>query len=340
MTKQNYQKVISTGKDYAVILVALFVYALGFCAFILPHSIVIGGMAGLGTLVYFASGQFIPVSVTMYSVNLMLIICGYKMLGREFTIRTIYGATVASVFVGLLEGYFISHPPLLADTAMSVVLGGILCGLGIGTTYIHNGTSGGSDIVAAMVTKVSNVSIGRILMIVDMTIVALTFFLPFNGDLEARVQATLPRIIYGWVTIFIYSYIADNIVNTNRQATQFIIFSAKWKEIADQVNLIAHRGVTVLDGQGWYSKHDVKILMVWCRKIESVTIFRIIKSIDENAFITQGNVNGVYGKGFDPISKRKKKKKKVADMTADSPAPMTPDKETPINTIRRSGEEE
>ena len=101
MTKQNYQKGISTGKAYAVILVALFVYALGFCAFILPHSIVIGGMAGLGTLVYFASGQFIPVSVTMYSVNLMLIICGYKMLGREFTIRTIYGATVASVFVGL-----------------------------------------------------------------------------------------------------------------------------------------------------------------------------------------------------------------------------------------------
>ncbi len=292
--------------DFIMILVGLAIYAVGFCAFILPHQIVIGGMAGLGTLVFFASHKLIPVAVTMYGVNLILVACGYKVLGKSFTIRTVFGATFISVFIGLLEGYFLAHPPLITETAMSIVLGGILCGLGIGTIYIHNGTSGGTDIVAAMVTKVSNVSVGRTMMIVDMSIVGLTFFLPFDGDMDARIQASVPRIIYGWVVIFIYSYITDMLINTNRQATQFIIFSTKWKEIADSINVDAHRGVTVVNGQGWYTKHDVKILLVWCRKIESVTIFRIIKGIDENAFISQGNVNGVYGKGFDKMKVKTK----------------------------------
>lgn len=308
MTKHKYDSLMSNAKDYVMIIVGLIVYSIGFTAFILPHGIVIGGMAGLGTLVYFATNTLIPVSVTMYGVNLMLLIGGYRMLGKQFTLRTIFGATGISLFIGLLEGYFTSHPPLIADTAMSIVLGGILCGTGIGTIYVHNGTSGGSDIVAAMVTKVTNVSVGRILMAVDMTIVALTFFLPFDGDMEARVQASLPRIIYGWVTIFIYSYMTDLLINTNRQATQFIIFSHKWAEIADRVNQEAHRGVTVINGQGWYSKQEVKMLLVWCRKIESVTIFRIIKSIDNDAFITQSNANGVYGKGFDVMRIKMKKK--------------------------------
>ncbi|MDE7495421.1 MAG: YitT family protein [Muribaculaceae bacterium] len=315
MSKYNYNSLMTDAKDYVMIIVGLMLYALGFCAFILPYHIVIGGMAGLGTLVYFATGGLIPVAVTMYGVNIMLLIAGGRMLGRAFTLRTIFGATGLSLFIGAIEAYFLSRPPLVQDPTMSIVLGGILLGLGIGTIYIHNGTSGGSDIVAAMVAKVSNVSVGRTLMLVDMSIVAFTFFLPFDGDMEQRVQDCVPRIIYGWVIIFIYSYITDMLINTNRQATQFIIFSSKWKEIADKVHTDANRGVTVLDAMGWYSKHEVKILMVWCRKIESVTIFRIVKSVDENAFITQTNVNGVYGKGFDQMKVKMKKAK--AELPAD-----------------------
>lgn len=307
MTKFKFNSMMNDAKDYVMITLGLILYAVGFTAFILPHSIVIGGMAGLGTLVYFASGKLIPVAVTMYGVNLMLIIAGYKVLGLAFVKRTVFGATGISVFIGLIEGYFTTHAPLIPDTPMSIILGAILCGLGIGTIYIHNGTSGGTDIVAALVTKVSNVSVGRTMMMVDMTIVGLTLFLPFDGNLEQRIQSCVPRIIYGWVIIFIYSYITDMLINTNRQATQFIIFSSKWKEIADQINSNAHRGVTVVDGQGWYTKQPVKVLMVWCRKIESVTIFRIIKSIDEKAFVSQANVNGVYGRGFDQVKIKMKK---------------------------------
>lgn len=316
MTAFKYNSFMNDAKDYVFILFGLALYTVGFTAFILPYHVVIGGMAGLGTLVYFATGGLIPVAVTMYGVNIMLLCAGGKVLGRAFVMRTIFGATFASIFIGAVEGYFLARPPLVDEPAMSIVLGGILMGLGIGTIYIHNGTSGGSDIVAAMVAKVSNVSVGRTIMLVDMSIVALTFFLPFEGTIEARIQESVPKIIYGWVCIFIYSYITDMLINTNRQATQFIIFSQKWKEIADSVNREAHRGVTIVDGMGWYSKHEVKLLMVWCRKIESVTIFRIVKSVDPDAFITQTAVNGVYGKGFDQMKVKMKKPKKNEQLPA------------------------
>ena len=318
----KYNSLMNDAKDYIFILLGIAVYAIGFTAFVLPYHVVIGGMAGLGTLVYFATSGLIPVAVTMYGVNLLLLLAGGKMLGKAFVMRTIFGATSASLFIGAIEGYFLSRPPLVDEPAMSIILGGILMGLGIGTIYIHNGTSGGSDIVAACVAKVSNVSVGRTIMLVDMSIVALSFFLPFEGTLEQRIQESVPRIIYGWVCIFLYSYITDQLINTNRQATQFIIFSNKWKEIADNINRDAHRGVTIVDGMGWYSKHEVKLLMVWCRKIESVTIFRIVKSVDSDAFITQTAVNGVYGKGFDQMKVKIKKQPSNADLTSTPTNPM------------------
>ncbi len=309
MTKNIYNSLMVNAKDYIMIIFGLCLYAVGFTIFILPHHVVIGGLTGVGTLVLFATNGVIPVAVTIYACNILLLTSGFKILGKQFVLRTIFGATFASLSIGVIEGYFTSHPPILQDTAMSLVLGAILCGMGVGTVFVHNGSSGGTDIVAAMVSKVSNVSIGRTMMITDMTIVALSIVLPFEGNFEARIQARVPMIIYGWVVTFIISYITDLLINTNRQAKQFIIISEHWEEIADRVNRDAHRGVTILDGEGWYTKHSVKMLMIWCRKIESVTIFRIVKSIDPTALITQSNVSGVYGKGFDSMRIKIKKQK-------------------------------
>lgn len=310
MTKMKYDSLMSNAKDYAVILFGLMLYAIGFTAFILPHEVVIGGVAGVSTLVYFASGRLIPVAITQYATNLILLAMAFKVVGKTFVLRTMFGATFISLFIGVLENFFnnLSHP-LMQDTAISVILGGILCGMGVGLVFIHNGSSGGTDIVAAMVSKVSNVSIGRTIIFVDMSIVACSIFLPFEGTLQERIEARIPLMVYGFIVTFIIAYMCDMIINTNRKATQFVIFSHKWEEIAQRINSEAHRGVTVMDGMGWYSKQDVKVLLVWCRKIESVTIFRIVKSIDEDAFITQSNVNGVYGKGFDTMKVKMKTKK-------------------------------
>lgn len=296
-------------KDYLFIILGLLLYGLGFTAFILPHEIVIGGLSGVGTLVYFATGGRVPVAVTQYVCNLLLLGMAFRLVGKTFVWRTIFGATVISLSIGIFETIFmgLGHP-LIPDISMSAILGAILCGLGIGIVFVHNGSSGGTDIVAAMVSKVSNVSIGRTMIFCDMTIVTLSFLLPFEGDFQQRIEVRIPLIVYGWVVTFIIAYLTDMVINTNRQATQFIIFSSKWEEIADKVNQEAHRGVTVMDAEGWYSKQQIKVLMVWCRKIESVTIFRIVKSVDEGAFITQANVNGVYGKGFDKVKVKMKKK--------------------------------
>ena len=305
---------MTNAKDYVIIILGLIIYAIGFTAFILPHKIVIGGVSGVGTLVYFATDGLIPVAVTQYACNLILLAMAYRVVGRTFVMRTIFGATVFSLAIGVFENIFmgLGHP-IMEDISMSAILGAILCGLGVGIVFVHNGSTGGTDIVAAMVSKVSNVSIGRTMIFTDFLIVSSSIFLPFEGTFAERLSVKVPLIVYGLVVTFVLAYMADMVINTNRQATQFVIFSRKWAEIADRVNQVAHRGVTVMDGMGWYSKQDVKVLMVWCRKIESVTIFRIIKAIDDNAFISQANVNGVYGKGFDTM--RVKMKKNPSDLS-------------------------
>ena len=171
-----------------------------------------------------------------------------------------------------------------------------MCGFAVGTAFVHNGSTGGTDIVAAMASKKTNVSVGRMMLYTDVLIISSSFLL-FHE---------IEKTVFGFVVLFLTSYVADMVINTNRQAVQFTIFSSKWEEIATAINDEANRGCTVISGMGWYSKHEVKVLLVMCRKIESVTIFRIIKSIDNDAYITQANVNGVYGKGFDKIKLKMK----------------------------------
>lgn len=296
--------------DYIMIIVGIFMYAFAFCAFILPHKIVMGGLTGVGTLVYFATNEAIPVAATQYALNLILLGFAFKIVGKTFVIRTIFGATVISMAIGVGEAFFmgLGHP-IIEDISMSAILGAILCGLGVGIVLIHNGSTGGTDIVASMVNKLSNVSIGRAMVITDMVIVSSSIFLPFDGTVGERLEARIPIMVYGYVVTFVASYCCDMIVVGNRQAVQFIIFSREWQQIADAVNNEAKRGVTVLDGEGWYSKKPIKILMVWCRKIEAPGIMRLVKGIDDDAFITQGAVNGVFGKGFDMYKVRIKTKK-------------------------------
>ncbi len=281
-----------------MIILGIAIYSFGFTAFILPEKVVMGGVSGIGSLIYFAFD--IPVAITQYSINLLLLAFAYKIVGKQFVLRTIFGATVISIMIGFMQPFFLDllggKPLVQGETFMNVLIGGVCCGLGIGMAFTHNGSTGGTDIVAAMVSKKSNVSIGRTMLYTDFFIISSSYLL-FQD---------INKIVYGLVVLFVASIVADMIINTNRQAVQFTIFSPKWKEIATAINNEANRGCTVLNGIGWYSKQEVKVLLVMCRKIESVTIFRIIKSIDKDAFITQANVNGVYGQGFDEVKLKMK----------------------------------
>ncbi len=300
-------------KDYVIIIFGLLIYAFGFCAFVLPEKVVIGGLVGLGSIVYFLTG--IPVAITSYGCNLALLAIAYKVVGKQFVIRTIFGATVINLFIGVLQPFF-PEPLIAQQTFMNIIIGGVLCGVGIGLAFTHNGSTGGTDIIAAMVSKHSNVSIGRMMIYCDFVIISSSFLIFHQID----------NVVYGLVVTFLASFMADQIINTTRQAVQFTIISAHWERIADAINNEARRGCTVLEGMGWYSKHQVKVLLVMCRKIESVTIFRIVKSIDKDAFVTQANVNGVYGQGFDMVKLKMKNGQRVEQNGGEleRPAPAVP----------------
>ena len=275
-------------KDYFMIVVGLTLYAFGFTAFILPEKVVSGGLAGVSSLVYFKFG--IPVAITNYSLNVLLLLMAFRVVGRTFVIRTVFGFSVISLFFGIMQPLF-PQPFVNNQPFMNIILGSIMCGLGVGLAFIHNGSTGGTDIVAAMVSKKTNVTIGRMILYTDVFIISSSYLLFHSID----------KIVYGFVILLVVAFVCDYVINTNRQAVQFTIISEKWEEIANSINNEAHRGCTLLHGTGWYTKRDVKMLIVMCRKIESVTIFRIIKSIDKDAFVTQANVNGVYGVGFDEV---------------------------------------
>lgn len=300
-------------RDYLIIIAGMAVYALGFIAFILPHEIVIGGMAGFSTLVYFASGGLLPVAVTMYATNILMLVCWYRSLGRKFVVRTVFGATILSGIIGMIEGYFTSRPPLVADTTMSVLMGSVICGIGIGMYYSHKGSAGGTDIVAAIFEKKLNISIGRTMMIIDVAIVTCSFFLPFDGDIDARIQGRVQTIIYGWASIVIYSLVANYMVNADKQTIQFFILSSEWARIADKIAHECGRGVTSFDGKGLWTGENRTMLVVWCRQYDADRIYSIVQSIDAGAYIVQSAAKSVYGNGFDTL-RVKKVKKQIASV--------------------------
>lgn len=297
-------KVWINAKDYIIIVFGLALYALGFSAFIAPENVVIGGMAGIGQVIFYLSEKLfnygVPVAISIYVVNVILLLIAYKTVSRTFVVRTVFGVTVLALMIGIFQPLF-KQPLVEQETFMNVIIGAVMCGVGIGMVFTHNGSSGGVDIIAAMVAKHSNVSIGRTMQYCDLCIVSSALLIPHPDG------QSIASPVYGYVVLLIVPWMADMVINTNRQAVQFTIFSAYWQEIATAINNEAKRGCTVLTGMGWYSKQEVKVLLVMCRKIESVTIFRIIKSIDKDAFITQANVNGVYGKGFDELKLKMKK---------------------------------
>lgn len=307
-------------RDYVMIIVGVVSYCFGFCAFILPEQVVIGGLTGFGTLLMFVTqrlfGYGVPLAFTHYGMNLLLLAIAYKTVGKTFVLRTIYGATLIALTLGVMQPLF-TTPLITGNPMMSILIGGIFIGMGLGIVFVHNGSTGGTDIVAAMVSKRSNVSVGRTMIYCDFCIICSSFFLFHSVD----------KVVYGLMVTFLAGYLTDMLINTNRQAVQFTIFSNKWQEIATAINNEAHRGCTVLTGMGWYTKSDVHMLIVMCRKIEQVTIFRIIKSIDPHSFVTQANVNGVYGKGFDSIKMKMAPHNEQGATTSagDSPAPAVSD---------------
>ena len=278
-------------KDYFFILLGISLYGVGYCGFVLPEQVVMGGVAGISSLLYYAF-QLSP-AVMIWVINAGLLLISIKALSRQFAIRTVIGVTMLSVVVGLMQPLFEAFPLITPgdDKFMHVLIGAMMSGAGLGIVFTHNGSTGGTDIIVALVNKHSRMSMGRVMQFVDISIICSSYILFRSTEL----------IVYGVVFTLIASVMVDYVVNGSRQTVQFIIISKHYQTMADAMNNKLHRGVTILHGQGWYSKKDVEVVMVLCRKYESQYVFNLIKTIDPEAMVSQTFCHGVFGEGFDKI---------------------------------------
>ncbi|MFZ4454792.1 MAG: YitT family protein [Bacteroidales bacterium] len=274
-------------KDYVTIVFGLMLYAFGWTAFLLPNQITTGGVTGLGALIFYATGT-IPIAVTYFSINAILLLISIKYLGFRFSVRTIFGVVVLTILLSFFQ-HFIKKG-FVDEPFMATVIGAILCGAGVGVVFTSNGSTGGTDIIATLINKHRNITIGRAILYSDVLIILSSYFL-FHS---------IEKIVYGLTVMAIMTYTLDLVINGNRQSVQFLIFSSKYAEIADRIIQLP-RGVTVVDGMGWYSKQPTKVLLVLAKRSESIAIFRLVKEVDPNAFVSQSPAIGVYGQGFDQI---------------------------------------
>lgn len=273
-------------RDYLMIALGMILYGIGWTVFLLPNDITTGGVPGIASIIYFASG--FPVQYTYFAINFFLLLLALKMLGLRFSIKTIFAVFTLTFFLSLIQRLTEGMHLLQDQPFMACVLGASFCGSGIGIAFSANGSTGGTDIIAAIINKYRDITLGRVIMICDMIIIASSYIVLKDWE----------KVVYGYVTLYVSSFVLDQIVNSARQSVQFFIISKKYADIAREINRL-HRGVTVIDATGFYTGQEQKIMFVLAKKRQSTTIFRIINDIDPTAFVSQSAVIGVYGEGFD-----------------------------------------
>ncbi|MDL2265867.1 YitT family protein [Parabacteroides sp. OttesenSCG-928-G07] len=289
MKKRVIRKAYDSVQDYVMIFIGTVLYGFAFNGFILSNEIVTGGVSGISALIFFATN--IPVSVSYFAINVVLLAFAFKILGLKFLIKTIFGVISLSLSLSFFEWFLGGKPIIEGEAFMSIIIGGAICGTGLGLIFSANGSTGGTDILAAIINKYKNVSIGTGLLIFDFIIISCSWFL-FHD---------VQKIVFGFVEMIINNYVLDRIINGNRQSVQFLIFSQKYDEITERILQDMGRGCTLLDGEGGYSQRPIKVIVLLARKSESLTIFRLVKEVDPQAFVSQSLVKGVYGEGFDQI---------------------------------------
>jgi uncharacterized membrane-anchored protein YitT (DUF2179 family) len=282
-------------KDYLAITFGLLCYAVGWVCFMLPYQITTGGVTGISALIYYVTG--VEIQVSYFLINAVLMGFALKILGPKFSIKTIFAIFMLTFMLWFLQWFMKDadgNLPMLLGPGqdfMACVVGAGLLGFGIGVVFCNNGSTGGTDIIAWIINKYKDVTLGRMIMYCDVVIISSCYFVFHDWK----------RVLFGFTVLFIMSIVIDYVVNSARQSVQFLIFSKKHDEIAEGIAKQINRGVTLLDGKGWYSKQDIKVVVVLAKKTQSLDIFRLVKDIDPNAFISQSNVVGVYGEGFDRL---------------------------------------
>ncbi|MBP9991044.1 MAG: YitT family protein [Bacteroidales bacterium] len=291
---QIFQKKRAIVFSYIVITFGLALYTFAWAAFLLPAQIVGGGVSGISSILYYAAGVGIPIGVLNLVFNAILLAIGFKVLGSKFGANTIYGIIGSSLFFILwqqvlhVENLFVVEE---FGNFMCAIIGGALCGMGIGMTFSMGGNSGGTDIIALICSKYYNVSPGKVIMYLDIVIIGCSYF----------VSHKLENVVFGYIVMVTMTYVLDMVLDGNKQSYQIMVFSAKNAEIGDTVTKEVGRGATLLDAEGCYSHKGQKVLLMLVHKTDKPHVMQIIHRIDTDAFISVSKTQGVFGKNFEKL---------------------------------------
>ena len=298
-------------KEYALVTLGVVSYALGWSIFLLPNNLIGGGVSGFASILFYATG--LPMGVTYFILNIILLLIGTKILGTGFGGKTIYAIIMTSVMLAVMPKLipldFIHEFSLSNGKLICTFLGGIIAGVGIGVSISQGGSTGGTDIVALLWCKFHSASPGRVILIIDVGIILSSLLFPSytdNGELLPLAEK-LAVVVYGLIQVTVCGYAIDLYLSGSKQSVQAFIFTKKVQEMADAIAFDMKRGVTVLPAKGWYSKEDKHVLMVVTRKSDLNLLLRYVKTIDPEAFLSVSSVMGVYGQGFDTIKIKSKK---------------------------------
>ena len=319
------KSVFTQVKEWLMVTLGILIYTTAWALFLIPNNLIGGGVSGISSMIQYATGGTIQMGYSYFVLNAILVIAAIVILGMGFGAKTIYAIILASIALRFLPGMV---PPTIIKTLaidngklLSVLMGGLLAGIGIGMSISNGGSTGGTDIIALIWTKYHNVSPGKVILLLDFIIIGSSLFIPsYVNELDAAGQPVLDAagnpvmfkmplaekvttVLYGLILVTVNSYVLDMYISGSQQSVQLFILSKEYEKIADAISKEMHRGVTVLDGKGWYTKQETKVLMVLTRKTDLNLMLRYIKQLDPNAFLSVSSVNGVYGKGFDTIKK-------------------------------------
>lgn len=293
MKKPTKAFVLNELRDYVMITISMISYSIGWTIFLLPNNISTGGVSGVSSILFWATG--IPAQLSYFVINAVLLVAALRILGLKFCVKTIYAVialTVASTVMGqLYHEHWLSDQPFMA-----AIIGAVFCGSGVGLVLANNASTGGTDIIAAIINKYRDISLGRVIMICDVFVISSSYF----------VLRDFERVLYGYVVLYVTAFCIDWVINSMRSSVQFFIISDKYKEIGERINHEPHRGCTIIDAHGFYSGKEVKMLFVLANKRQSDIIFRLINEVDSHAFVSQSAVIGVYGEGFEHFKVRRK----------------------------------
>lgn len=301
-SKFTARNVFITFKEYLVITLGLLLYTLAWTVFLLPNNLVGGGITGLGSIIQYATGGVFKVAYSYFIINAILVIVAMIILGKGFGAKTIYALIVTTLFLRFLPDIpsiqdFANNITTENGTLICVIFAGAMIGLGIALTFSQGGSTGGTDIIALILNKFYRISPGTVMLVLDLVIIASSMLIPNGKSLGDKLLV----LLYGYVLTGVTNYTLDMILNGRRQSVQLFVFTEHYETLTDRICNEIHRGVTLLDSQGGYSKHCGKLVVVIVKRTETSKILKLIKDVDPDAFVSIGNVTEVYGKGFEPM---------------------------------------